>query len=175
MVVATIGMSESSSVSSGPMSPLPAPANAPGPTTVIVSHQVQREKAYITEEIHRQLTAHAVMMSSIHPPRTSPAEGAVAMPNEAAAPGPGSSTMAGVAKSATSDEIRHRAADAIAQARHRPIPTAPGACTLPGVPHPWIWAPVHHREPVAFGIRHTVGRAAPADQDARAAADPGEG
>ena len=161
LVVATLGMNESSRVSSSPMAPLPALANAPRPTTSIVCHQVQQEKACNAEEIHRQLTAHAVKMPSIHPPRTSPTEGAVAMPNGAAAPGPGSSTMAGVERSATSDEIRHHAADAIAQARHRPIPPPPGACTLSGVPHPWIWAPVHHREPAASGIRHTVGRAAP--------------
>nr|XP_020177428.1 uncharacterized protein LOC109762962 [Aegilops tauschii subsp. strangulata] len=97
------------------------------------------------------------------------------MPNGVAAPSPGSSAKAGVARSAASDEIRHRAADAIAQARvdrsrrrREPAhcreshnhgsghpctavsPPPPGSATPPGGPHP-------------------------ADQDARAAVDPGTG
>ena len=66
LVVATVGMNESSRVSSDPMSPLPTPANAPRPTSVIVSHQVQRERACSAEEIHRQLTAHAVKTPLIY-------------------------------------------------------------------------------------------------------------
>ena len=59
-------------------------------------------------------------------------------------------------------EIARRfTADAIAQARRRPIPPPPVARTLSGVPQPWIWTPVHRRESAASGIRHTIGRAAP--------------
>ncbi|XP_048570819.1 zinc finger CCCH domain-containing protein 18-like [Triticum urartu] len=78
LVVAIVRMNESSGVSSSPMSPPSATANAPRPTIAIVSHQVQRERA-CSAEIHRQLTAHAVKTPSIHPPRTSPAEGAACL------------------------------------------------------------------------------------------------
>ena len=119
LVVAIVGMNESSRVFFGPMSPLPAPANAPGPTTAIVNHQMQRERVCKAGKIHRQHTAHAVKTPSIHPPRTSSAEGAVAMPNGTAAPDPSSSTMAGVARSATSDEIRHRTANITSCFQHQ--------------------------------------------------------